>query len=55
MRAHRDEYGIIALGLERLEVLDAGVCRDLDSRSRDVGDVLVDNLVGQTVRWQGQA
>jgi len=54
MGADREEYGIVALGSKRLEVIDAPVGHYLDADLGDVGHVLVHHLVGQAVRRQRQ-
>ena len=45
VRARRHEDGVEAVVLERGDVVDARVGRDLDADRRDVGDVVVDDVV----------
>ena len=47
--------GVEAVVPERRDVVDARAGRDLDADRRDVGDVVVDHVVGQPVRGDAEA
>ncbi|OIQ83642.1 hypothetical protein GALL_345650 [mine drainage metagenome] len=47
-----EQHGVVALGLEGLEVADGRAGDDLDTEGRDVGDVLLDDLLRESVRGE---
>ncbi len=53
--AGRDQDDLVAVVVERREVLDRGVHLDLDAQGGDVGDVALDDGGGQPVLGDGQA
>ena len=55
VRARRHQDGVEAVVLERRDVVHARVGRDLDADRRDVGDVVVDDVVREAVRRDAEA
>ncbi len=55
MRAGRHKDGVEAVVLERGDVVDPRVRLDLDADRRDVGDVVVDDVVGEAIGRDAEA